>query len=196
MKVIFLTLLLALASGVNTAHGQPELPTFEQSSQWVLSRMDLYGRLRNMYTVTVDDLQQVLSLKTVVATDSSAPYGIMVSYHDYSRDHKKTITVIKQFRLTDIVYVNETELYGERSLQLHVDSAKITSITGEGPDRDTMVVEGRPHSVVDIVLRWRGERRLYKAMYKRLTEIAEINKSKYNRYAIYYRAIDRFCKHR
>lgn len=142
--------------------------------QWVLASMEQYGTVRNPYMITIDEVQFPTNVKTRVTRDSSSSNGIKVFYREYGTD-KNGLTIIKTLRLNNIVRVEKSELLDHKAITVYTDRMELLHVHHIGADRDTTRFENTPRGVVDIVLNWRGEKALYRKMYKRLSEIALIN---------------------
>lgn len=192
MRTIICGALLLLAA---TIHGQDSSQTRDHIIKWLQEKVLLYGRVTQPYTEIKDDIERTVNVETLATIDTCMGQGIIWYYGEGPSSRTRQRSYV-YFRLTDIVYIQKSQLHDKRAIEVHVDSAQIVMVLETGSRTDTIRPEARVHTTIDIVLQWRKERRLYQRTYYQFLQLIEMNKKNSNLYTLGARGIDSFCKYR
>lgn len=183
MTTTLFTAMLLLAT---SAQAQDQIQRRDIIARQLLEKVSLYGKLYDPFLSTEEYACTELNVESRLSIDSLTTNGLVYYYGNYWSGNKRQ-GVALYFQLQDIVCVEKGFLHDRRAIEVHIDQHKAIGIIQIGASKDSTNVMSWPtHKTIRIVLRWRGERHLFKKMYTWLSELAEINKKQKQQYAYHH----------
>lgn len=194
MKTIACIITLLLATSI---YGQDDQLNCQDSlMKWIMERIARHGVANTNYYKDENDMLWPFRLRTYTKADSIRATGLISYYGMYNTDGDQQGN-IKYFDLTDILCVEKNWLYNNRAILVHINNPRVMGLTEIGGKIDTIYADNsQPHYTTHLVLSWRGERKLYRKMFRYLKALSAMNKKSINQYTFTHAKDDRFYNYR